>query len=59
VFDDAVKTGVVQPDFPVPVDNLVWMQEQLVALGQISKTGGVREAVDTAIRAAALDRIGK
>ncbi len=31
MFDDAVKTGVVQPDFPIPVDKLVWMQKQLVA----------------------------
>ncbi len=58
VFDDAVKSGIVQPDFPVPVENLVWMQEQLVALGQIPKAGGVREAVDTEIRAEALKRAG-
>jgi NitT/TauT family transport system substrate-binding protein len=59
VFDDAVKTGVVKPDFDVPVDKLVWMQEQLVALGQIPKTGGVKEAVDTQIRAEALRRAGQ
>ena len=41
VFDDAIKTGVVQPDFPIPVDKLVWMQQQFVALGQIPKAGGI------------------
>jgi NitT/TauT family transport system substrate-binding protein len=59
VFDDAVKSGIVKPDFDVPVDNLVWMQEQLFALGQIQKTGGVREAIDTEIRAEALKRAGR
>jgi NitT/TauT family transport system substrate-binding protein len=59
VFDDAVRTGVVEPDFPIPVENLVWMQQQLVELGQITKSGGVEQAVDNSIRAEALKRIDK
>ena len=58
VFDDAVKSGVVKPDFPIPVDKLVWMQQQFVALGQIPKAGGVEQAVVEDIRAEALKRIG-
>ena len=58
VFDDAIKTGVVQPDFPIPVDKLVWMQNEFVALGQIPKAGGIEPAVVNDIRAEALKRIG-
>lgn len=58
VFDDAVTSGIVQPDFPIPVDKLIWMQQQLFELGQISKVGGVEKAIDTDIRAEALKRIG-
>ena len=59
VFDDAIKSGVVQPDFPVPADNLAWMQQQLFALGQIAKTGGIEQAIDTGIRASALERANR
>ena len=59
VFDDALSTDVVKPDFPIPVENLVWMQQQLVELGQIPKAGGVEQAVDNSIRAEALERIDK
>jgi NitT/TauT family transport system substrate-binding protein len=59
IYDDAVKSGIVQPDFPIPMDKLVWMQEQLVALGQIPRSGGVAQAVDGEIRAKALERIGE
>jgi NitT/TauT family transport system substrate-binding protein len=59
VFDDAIKSGVVQPDFPVPADNLAWMQQQLFALGQITKTGGIEQAIDTGVRASALERANR
>jgi NitT/TauT family transport system substrate-binding protein len=59
VFDESVKTGAVQPDFQIPVDKLVWMQQQFVALGQIPKAGGVEQAVLQDIRTEALKRIGK
>jgi NitT/TauT family transport system substrate-binding protein len=57
-FDDAVSAGIVKPDFPIPVDKLIWMQQQFFALGQIAKVGGVEQAVDNAIRTEALKRIG-
>ena len=40
------RPGIVKPDFPIPVENLVWMQQQLVELGQITKSGGVEQAVN-------------
>ena len=58
VFDDAVKTGAVAPDLPIPTDKLAWMQNQLVAIGQIPHAGDIVNMVDTGIRAEALKRVG-
>jgi NitT/TauT family transport system substrate-binding protein len=58
VFDDAVKTGAVAPDLPIPMDKIAWMQDQLVALGQIPKAGDLANMVDTGIRAEAMKRVG-
>ena len=58
VFDDAVKTGAIAPDLPIPMDKLAWMQDQLVALGQIPKAGDLNKMVDTEIRAEAMKRVG-
>jgi NitT/TauT family transport system substrate-binding protein len=59
VFDDAIKTGAVAPDLPIPLDKIAWMQDQLVALGQIPKAGNLARMVDTEIRAEAMKRIGQ
>jgi ABC-type nitrate/sulfonate/bicarbonate transport system substrate-binding protein len=58
VFDEAVKPGVVAADFPLPTENLVWMRDKLVELGQIPKTD-LAKAIDTGLRVQALERIGK
>ncbi len=58
VFDEGVKPGVVAPDFPIPVDNLVWMRDKLADLGQIPKTD-IAKAIDAQLRVQALERIGK
>lgn len=58
VFDEAVKPGVVAADFPLPLDNLAWMRDQLIALGQIPRIE-VTGMVDPDIRAKALERIGR
>jgi NitT/TauT family transport system substrate-binding protein len=57
-FVEATKPGVVAVDFPLPLDNLAWMREQLVELGQVPKGGDVARMVDAGIRAEALRRIG-
>ena len=59
VFDDAVKTGAVAPDLPIPMDKIGWMQDQLVGLGQIPRAGDLSTMVDTEIRAEAMKRIAK
>ena len=56
VFDDAVKVGAIAPDLPLPMDKLAWMQEQMVALGQIPKAGDLGTMVNTDIRAQAMER---
>jgi NitT/TauT family transport system substrate-binding protein len=58
VFDDAVKTGAVAPDLPIPMDRIAWVQEQLVGLGQIPKAGDLNRMVNTEIRAEAMKRVG-
>jgi NitT/TauT family transport system substrate-binding protein len=59
VFDDAVKTGAIAPDLPIPMDKLAWMQDRLVELGQIPKTGNLATMVDIEVRAEAMKRVGK
>jgi len=59
VFDDAVKTGAVAPDLPIPTEKIAWMQEQLVAIGQIPRAGDIANMIDAGIRAEAMKRVGK
>jgi NitT/TauT family transport system substrate-binding protein len=59
VFDDALKTGAIAPDLPIPMDKLAWMQDRLVELGQIPKAGDLANMVDTEIRAEAMERVGR
>ncbi len=59
MFEEGVKPGVVEPDFPIPVDNLVWLQQQMVALGQIPKAGDINKLINPDIRKEALARIGR
>lgn len=57
VFDDAVATGAITPDLPIPMDKIAWMQRQLVALGQIDAASDVTKMVDGSIRGEAMRRI--
>ncbi|HEY6256211.1 MAG TPA: ABC transporter substrate-binding protein [Xanthobacteraceae bacterium] len=59
VFDDAVKTSAVAPDLPLPMDKIAWMQDELVALGQIPKAADLGKLVDPEIRAEAMKRVDK
>jgi NitT/TauT family transport system substrate-binding protein len=59
VFDDAVNTGAIAPELPIPMEKIAWMQEQLVALGQIPKAGDLAGMVDAEIRAEAMKRVGR
>jgi len=59
IFDDAVDNGIVKPDFPIPIENLAWMQDQMVQLGQIPKAGDINKVLSAEIGAEALKRIGE
>jgi NitT/TauT family transport system substrate-binding protein len=58
VFDEAVKPGVLAPDFPIPIESLDWMRDKLVELGQVPKTD-IAKSIDAELRVQALERIGK
>ena len=58
IYDEGVKPGVVDPDFSIPVENLVWIQDQMIALGQLAKAG-IGKLIYPAIRNEALARIGR
>jgi NitT/TauT family transport system substrate-binding protein len=57
VYDDALNTGAVAPDLPIPLDKIAWMQKQLLALGQIPRAGDVGTMVAPEIRAEAMKRV--
>jgi NitT/TauT family transport system substrate-binding protein len=59
MFDEAAnpKTGI-DPAMPVRLDKLVWLQELLVAGGNIPQRYDLHRVVDTELRAEALKRAG-
>ncbi len=59
IYDEGVKPGVVDADFSIPVENLAWIQDQMIALGQLAKAGDIGRLIDPDIRREALARIGK
>jgi NitT/TauT family transport system substrate-binding protein len=59
IYDEGIKPGVVDPELSIPVENLSWVQDQMIALGQLAKPGDINKLVYPDIRAQALARIGK
>jgi len=59
IYEEGLKPGVVDPEFSIPVENLVWIQDQMIALGQLAKAGDIGRLVYPDIRKEALARIGK
>jgi NitT/TauT family transport system substrate-binding protein len=59
IYDEGLKPGAVDPDFSIPMENLVWIQDQMIALGQLARAGDIGKLVDPSIRQEALARIGK
>jgi ABC-type nitrate/sulfonate/bicarbonate transport system substrate-binding protein len=59
IYDEGVQPGVVDPDFSIPRESLVWLQDQMVALGQLAKAGDIDRLINSDIRKEALARIGK
>jgi len=58
VFDNAVKTGAIAPELPIPMDKIAWMRDQLLALDQIPAAGNLAAMVDPSIRDEAMKRLG-
>ena len=58
IYDFAVQTQAVAPDLPLPIERLQWLQDQMVANGNLSKGGDVNRLVDAALRAKALALVG-
>ncbi len=59
MYEEGVKPGAVDPELSIPLDRLAWVQDQMVALGQLAKAGDIRKLIDPEIRNEALARIGK
>jgi NitT/TauT family transport system substrate-binding protein len=59
IYDEGVKPGAVDAEFSIPVENLAWIQDQMIALGQLAKPGDISRLVYPDIRKEALARIGK
>ena len=58
VYEEGLKPGVVDADFSIPLESLVWSQEQMIALGQLAKGGDINKLIYPDIRKEALARIG-
>jgi NitT/TauT family transport system substrate-binding protein len=59
IFDLAAQSDAVKPELPIPVDKLEWLQNQLVAGGNLQKPGDVAKMIDQGTRAKALELAGK
>jgi NitT/TauT family transport system substrate-binding protein len=59
IFDEASnpKTGI-DPTMPIPMDKLAWLQDKLIAAGNLSQSYDLSRVVNTEIRAEALKRAG-
>jgi len=58
-FDDSVKRGAVDPAVPLPLDKLLWLQNQLVKAGNLKTPIDLAKITDVGIRDKAAERAGK
>jgi NitT/TauT family transport system substrate-binding protein len=54
VFDETVKKRDFDPEVPIPMDKLTWMQDQLVKTGNVRQPMDLHKLVAPQVRAAAL-----
>ena len=59
VFDEAVRTGVIGTDLPIPLDKLAFMQRQLVSAGNLARPGDLEKMIDRSAREQALTLLAK
>jgi NitT/TauT family transport system substrate-binding protein len=58
IYDWAVKSHAVDPEFSLPADKLAFMEEELVKLGNIAKPFDVKTMLDGSVRKDALAGLG-
>jgi NitT/TauT family transport system substrate-binding protein len=59
LYDDVIRSGAVDPDLPIPLDKIAWMQDLLVKTGDMAAPGDVNKMVDPKPRQLALERVGR
>jgi NitT/TauT family transport system substrate-binding protein len=59
VYDEFVKYKAVDPEIPLPMEKLAWMQDQFVKNGTLPRAGDVNKIVDATLRTKALELVGK
>ena len=59
VYDDAVKHKAVDPTLPLPAEKILWIQEQMVKAGKLSKPLEVSVVTAPEYRERALKLVGK
>ena len=59
VYDDAVKHKAVDPTLPLPAEKILWIQEQMVKAGKLSKPLDVSVVTAPDYRERALKLVGK
>ncbi len=59
MFDDALRTGGVDPQISMPMKKIEWMREQLVADGRVAAAFDIHKMIDPAIQAKALVRLAQ
>jgi NitT/TauT family transport system substrate-binding protein len=53
IFDEAIRHRDVDPEAPLPLDKLAWMQDQLVRAGSMPAPVDLTKLVDPDVRARA------
>jgi NitT/TauT family transport system substrate-binding protein len=59
VYDEFVKYKAVDPEIPLPMDKIAWMQDQFVKNGTLPRAGDINKIVDLSLRVKALELAGK
>jgi len=59
IFDEVTRYAAVNPEMPIPLDRLAWMQDLLLKTGNLTKPVDLPAMVDDSVRAKALDLAGK
>ena len=57
IYDDAKASHSVDTEIGMPMDKLAWLQDQLIAIGNMSKPVDLNKLVDTSPRDEALARL--